>query len=482
MIAIKLRFLAGRFHATPWGRHVNEGVVEWPPSPWRLLRSLLATFYRARPAGVTEAQLRRIVGALAAPPSFQLPPTSVAHTRHYDQANGGVKFFDTFIALDPRDAVWCLWAEAELNEEDRNALAALLGALGTFGRAESWCEAELSEQGEILSLNCLPLADGQTLKGIEPVRVLLPEEGGEALFDRLLIETSEMRKQKQLDPSGSRWVAYARRADALRARKPTPPHRASAVATKPMVARFALDSTVLPLAQDALPFAEQVRRALIRHRAGVEHSEVITGKMFDGVPLEGHAHAHYLPTDEDLDGRLDHITIYAPRGFEPEDVAAFDALRTIYRRGNKPEVRLILSGLGTLAEFAAASEESEHLAGDVSLFKPSRRWRSVTPFSLPRFATRGGGKPARPRDLPEAQLARELRVRGLPEPVAIKRLEGYVAGERPLVRWLEFQTQRFKGEEGHGLAGFELEFAEPVSGPLALGFACHFGLGLFVAV
>lgn len=26
---------------------------------------------------------------------------------------------------------------------------------------------------------------------------------------------------------------------------------------------------------------------------------------------------------------------------------------------------------------------------------------------------------------------------------------------------------------------WRLTFAEPVSGPLALGFACHFGLGLF---
>lgn len=248
------------------------------------------------------------------------------------------------------------------------------------------------------------------------------------------------------------------------------------------VARFVLDSTVLPLVQDALPFAEQVRRALIRNRAETEHSEVITGKTVDGVPLEGHGHAHYLPTDENADGRLDHITVYAPRGFKPEDVAALGSLRTIYRKGNKPEVRLILSGLGALAEFAAASEESEHLAGEVSLFRPSRRWRSVTPFSLPRFATRGGGKPARPRDLPEAQLARELRVRGLPEPVSITRLEGYGAGERPLVRWLEFHTRRFKGEEGYGLAGFELEFEEPVSGPLVLGFASHFGLGLFMPV
>ena len=262
---------------------------------------------------------------------------------------------------------------------------------------------------------------------------------------------------------------------------PTLP-QSRAVETNFQVARFVIDSTVLPLAQDALPFAEQVRRALIRHRADTEHSEVITGKMLNGVPLAGHAHAHYLPTDEDGDGRLDHITLYAPRGFESQDVAAFDALRTIYRRGNRPEVRLVLAGLGALTEFVAEPGAPELRTGSRLLFGAARRWRSVTPFALPRYATRGGGKPARPRDLPEAQLARELRVRGLPEPLAITRRDGYEARERPVVRWLEFQTRRFKGDQGHGLAGFELEFAEPVAGPLALGFACHFGLGLFAAV
>jgi len=43
MPLIELRFPAGRYHATPWGSHVNEGAVEWPPSPWRLLRALIAT-------------------------------------------------------------------------------------------------------------------------------------------------------------------------------------------------------------------------------------------------------------------------------------------------------------------------------------------------------------------------------------------------------------------------------------------------------
>ena len=48
-ITLKLTFPAGRYHATPWGRHVNEGVPEWPPSPWRLLRALVAVWKRACP-------------------------------------------------------------------------------------------------------------------------------------------------------------------------------------------------------------------------------------------------------------------------------------------------------------------------------------------------------------------------------------------------------------------------------------------------
>lgn len=229
----------------------------------------------------------------------------------------------------------------------------------------------------------------------------------------------------------------------------------------------------------ALPFAEQVRRALIRNRVDTSHSLAITGKHADGTPLDGHLHAHYFLTDEDHDGRIDHITIYAPRGFDDADIEAIGSLRTIFRRGNRPEVKMVLTGLG-----------GQDLLSEVSIFAEAQRWRSVTPFSLPRFPNRGGGKPPRPRDLPDGQLIRELKNRGLPEPVSIKRIEGYqVEGtppeggttkQRPLVRWLEFHTIRYNGTKGNGLAGFEIEFAEPVRGPIALGFACHFGLGLFV--
>ena len=54
MIALSVRFIAGRYHATPWGHHVNEGLIEWPPSPWRILRALLASCKRACREGRAE--------------------------------------------------------------------------------------------------------------------------------------------------------------------------------------------------------------------------------------------------------------------------------------------------------------------------------------------------------------------------------------------------------------------------------------------
>lgn len=218
---------------------------------------------------------------------------------------------------------------------------------------------------------------------------------------------------------------------------------------------------------EALRLAEQLRRAAIKHRVANEHSEAIVGKTSAGTPLTGHAHAHYFAIDEDSDSLLDRLIVYAPGGFDKGDMEAFKDIRSVALPWLKIRVPVSFVGLGT-----PKSVNSR-------IFGSSKRWRSLTPFSLPRFPNRGGGKPPRPRDLPEAQLIRELKSRGLQEPVSIKRIQGYQPNGRPLVRWLEFHTRRFKGTHGKGLAGFEIEFAEPVSGPIALGFGCHFGLGLF---
>ena len=372
-----------------------------------------------------------------------------------------------------------LWREATLDENDQALLAKLLAALGTFGRAESWCEANLIDEPDWLhvsdkfQINSRCLNQSENNERIETIRLLMPKDdlSPDELMKVLETETSDMRKSKQLEPTGTRWLTYTRPADILKPQRTI----SSMNTSKPRtvnIARFALDSNVLPLITEAMPIVELARRALIFLSKNHPHSEVITGKTSDGTPLSGHDHAHYFATDEDGDGRLDHLTIYARRGFNHTELSALGQLRKLRRFDQEAhEVNLILIGLGA-DEFMAQSK----------LFQKSAKWRSLTPFSLPRFANRGGGKPPRPRDLPEAQLKRELVSRGFPEPISVNLVNEYKPNDRPPIRWLEFHTTRFNGTKGNGLTGFEIEFAEAQQGPIALGFGCHFGLGLFLPV
>ena len=87
MPIIELNFLAGRFHATPWGRNVNEGVPEWPPSPYRLLRALYDTWKRKRPDWAVD-RVEPLFAALASEtPHFHLPPATASHTRAFLSEN-----------------------------------------------------------------------------------------------------------------------------------------------------------------------------------------------------------------------------------------------------------------------------------------------------------------------------------------------------------------------------------------------------------
>src|SRR3990167_10794856 len=127
MIAISFRFLAGRYHATPWGRHVNEGAVEWPPSPWRILRALVATWKRTLP-DVPESEVRPILETLAhTPPDFALPPAATGHTRHYmpwfkKGPGDRTKVFDAFVAVAPDTDVVVAWPGAMLTGAQRDLL------------------------------------------------------------------------------------------------------------------------------------------------------------------------------------------------------------------------------------------------------------------------------------------------------------------------------------------------------------------------
>lgn len=147
--AIAIRFLAGRYHATPWDRQVNEAEVEWPPSPWRLLRSFIAVWHRKiSPSGDGEEVLESLIERLAARlPHYRLPAATHVHSRHYMPDGSGSKtlVFDAWAAVDPDDELLVVWPGAQLPPEERALLDRIVTHLGFLGRAEGWTEGRLED-------------------------------------------------------------------------------------------------------------------------------------------------------------------------------------------------------------------------------------------------------------------------------------------------------------------------------------------------
>src|SRR5665213_2884025 len=254
-VSVALSFSAGRFHATPWGHHVNEALPEWPPSPWRLLRALVAVWKRKLPHLPLET-VEVVMSELAKTcPAFHLPPATLGHTRHWmpldsTDESKRTKVFDAFVSLAPDAEIVFHWADANLTD-GRATLALLLSQLGYFGRAESWCAARLLSEFDAKKINCSP---GTTAAKQESVRVLTADPAtwnSWSFTDKkivrpdpawnLLAETSDLHLERWSDSPGSKWAAYARRADCF-APRPAPRVVSPGDAkTDFIVARYVLD-------------------------------------------------------------------------------------------------------------------------------------------------------------------------------------------------------------------------------------------------
>ena len=149
-ISIALSFPSGRFHATAWGRHVNEAAPDWPPAPWRLLRALVAVWKRTLASDpLVNQYLPSALAKLTDPPLYKLPPATLAHTRHYltQKVKGDAKnvVFDGFVAVSPAAEVGVRWPKAQLSPNEQEALERVLARLNYLGRAEAWCAARLCD-------------------------------------------------------------------------------------------------------------------------------------------------------------------------------------------------------------------------------------------------------------------------------------------------------------------------------------------------
>ena len=154
MPTLLLRFPGGRYHATPWGHHVNEGQIEWPPSPWRLLRALIASGFSTQHWIEVPPVGRRLIETLAGTlPTYYLPRASAAHSRHYMPLGALDKgrektalVFDTWANVG--SGTLAIRWECDLDDDERTLFACLAEHLGYLGRSESWVEAETVSDDE----------------------------------------------------------------------------------------------------------------------------------------------------------------------------------------------------------------------------------------------------------------------------------------------------------------------------------------------
>lgn len=528
MLAIRLTFPGQRYHATPWDHHVNEGVVEWPPTPWRLLRALTAVWHRKAP-DIPEEAIRSIVNTLSqSAPSYALPPTVASHTRHYMPPFKGntTKVFDAFLHVGKEAALDVVWPEVDLSATEREALATLLGRLSYLGRAESWVLACLVDNPQ--DANTAPLK-GHCDDESEIVRVLSPvsasdyeawqhsamdeqvtralqqilekkKEGAslgkkdrdkamrqarakipEDLFAALHLDTSDIRKAAWSVAPGAHWVDYQR------------PRLSAgidgAVVAKSRrvstVARFAVISKLAPPLTKGIQFAEVVRRTLLKLSDG---HVIFRGRdAQSNGPALGHGHSYILPEANDSTGRITHVYVVARSGFDEEATDALYSLRRLFA-GHAFEAHLSLIGIGSGDDFVSTASGAAPLLGTGST------WRSRTPFVATRHAKwqgrdiNGSRSPkcdtdGRQLGSAEHDLVRLLMLEGFPKPTSIRSIES--TWLRSETHWRHFDRWRKRGggrNAGHRGFGFEIQFPTVVTGPIVVGYAAHFGLGCFVPV
>lgn len=465
MIGLSFEFHTGRYHATPWNSQVNEGNVEWPPSPWRLLRALVATWYHKGRELASEEQLRELVVQLAeTAPNYRLPSAAEMHTRHYMplyrvDKNDTAKIFDAFLHVGKGAGLDVIWPQVDLEAPQAELLGELAARMSYLGRAESWVTGRLlfADEADDVEPNAVPvqrveLLDERASIRLEPLlaptsadryadwrddeldrqrdRVRRAKEAKgnkntdptsankrniseavpDTLFDAICMETARISEYGWNRPPGSRRLKYARPriGDGADTEDTGAAGRMSrnsvdepTTEERPTVARFKLAGAAPPRLTDAVALCDSLRNLL---GAIAGDSPSLTGLTDEGEPARNHDHAHVFAESLGESGYISHATLWAPGGFDPEARRAIGEIRQL--EGRPPvdfDLRTVLLGLGEPEDFGGSNER----AGQSPAMARARRWRTRTPYVPVRHGeddSRAAWSPDIVRDEIERQL------------------------------------------------------------------------------
>jgi len=432
--------------------------------------------------------------------------------------------FDTWARLGDQE-LYVSWPEARLSPDEMSVLGKLLANINYLGRSESWVEARIVPNDEAVPpFNCVPdLGKTYNLLAQEQVALLSatnasaysdwrnqqvenilanpelrPPEGRKLtkplekkrqkaidpyppdLIDCLQKDTNWLRKYGWSQPPGSQRVFFLRPSNAIAIGTPVAKGTFKSARVTAMllaVTNTSRNDHALPSVIRTLPQGELLHSALVGISAGMNQDPPpmeLVGRDANRKPLRGpHEHAHIHPLDLDSDGHLDHILIWAAMGLSGNAQSVIRAARRTYTKGGLEPLRLAVSAHGDFLNLShMRGVEGKKLSQIVG---KACKWRSLTPFVPARHIKKRG------KNTLAGQVVSELDSRNLPHP---KSIEVSALQDAPRYgRFRHFVVSRSRGQKPPRAIGYaiELEFNQPVAGPIALGYASHFGLGLFIA-
>jgi CRISPR-associated protein Csb2 len=499
-LVIEQHFLTGRFHATRWNQNPFEDQHgEWPPSPWRLLRTLTARWFEhAREMGDHSIEVRdSLLKKLAQnPPSFHLPanaipsqswptrgvkqyqPTSLEKS---DKTKGQpwVKraqttlVVDTFINIPPDEPVVWIWPDLDIapDSPEGRLLDQLLYRITYFGRAESLSILRRTPRDAPIANSIL----SPDAHAASPVLVVTP---GEPLDIEMLLSNTEDKRLKgrRIPPGTSWWYAG-------RPQKPSPKRKVVVTKRKPTsLMQFAVGGRVLPPQESWIRLTERFRGTVLKSLAQILTNDVdakfselpeethiqyslLSGKNGDEKALEGHQHVRFwlLP---DQNGEPTRLVCHRKAPFDhiEQEALLIASERPIAWQHGNPDWQLRLVPL----------PNETPLPHDC--LGTSTTWETISPYVPARHILGRNSKPRPGRSLTD-QIQHELTQEGL--------LEASIEIVKDTRHWIKVhRPRREKGQPSNDIKlgySVRLHFSTPVTGPIALGHSNHFGLGLFAS-
>ena len=326
-LALEQTFPLGRFHATPWKAFpYDDPHGEWPPSPWRLVRAVLARSYqldREIADSSRHASLREgIVRAFATSEiSWQLPPSTWRGPglRQYHPAEfkrvpasakePGMMAYNTTKVLDNfwitsgnvSPVMW-FFEGRDWTPELLAHLDACLARMLYFGRAESI--TEIRRLPDYL-IDTAPLTRLQAHRTGSAVPVLVLNS--DATLSQLETTTDAPNVAATDIPPGSRWM-FAERPQRPRIHPVSRPRRELPPVS---LIQFAIGSKVAPRYKNTVLITEQFRKRVLgcftkiqtgnpRMKWSEASAEVrkqaflLSGRNADGSPAKGHRHVAFF--------------------------------------------------------------------------------------------------------------------------------------------------------------------------------------------